>query len=342
MVVVNPTAVPIVVLDPAGTPFLRISDAGVETDAAAPFTYLSRHGADTAIRLPAGVVDGAPARWTRVSDDVSWHWHDPRLRPAAGPAPVGGRSDVRQVLGRWSVPLRFSDVATTLDGTLELHPRTGRFVTAADSAPPGLDAVFPDGDRVVLAADAPATVLGVDGEEQRQRLGGGERQPHAPPGPDRAGPAGAADREWQPYAGPGAVSWTDPRLAPPVDVDAAVRAGGEATRWSIPVVLGSGPVLLTGTVRLIPDAAGAGSTGTTGVPVLAAGVVALAAALAALAARNRRRGVPATGDGRTPIERHVLAPAGGTNSMVFTADLPGVFEGEAESVHVPLLRLRVG
>ena len=39
---------------------------------------------------------------------------------------------------------------------------------------------------------------------------------------------------------------------------------------------------------------------------------------------------------------HLLTPAGGTESVTFTADIPGVFEAEAETAKVPLVRLQVG
>jgi len=302
LVAANPTTTPLVVLAPDGAEFLRISAAGVETNDAEPFTYDSRHGPDTAAALPAGVRPGAPARWARVSSDVSWRWYDPRLRPTGLSAPAGGRAGVHQELSRWTVPMRFGGTPVAANGAVERLAATGWFRRVADPAPTGLSAVVADGTppSVVLAVPAgtPVTVLGSDGAEflRRTAAGGWEANTASRTylsslaGSDRPVPSGTG---WVPWSGAGSVSWADDRLLDPVDIDpAALTASGftDVAHWQVPVRVGDRTVELTGATRYTPrPGADFAATGGSGKIVgLGLGVLLLAVGLGGLVLWNRR------------------------------------------------------
>jgi hypothetical protein len=288
----NPTPVPLVVLGPDGRAFLRIAASGVDVDAAAPFTYVSRHATTAATDYPPGVSADAPPRWSHVSDDVSWRWYDARVRPVVPAAPVGGRSDVATVLGRWTIPLRYGDASAVIGGTLESRPVLGRFVPAVDAGPGGVSAVAVDGDppRMVLQAPVGATVLGVDGEEFLRRTAAGWEvstssrtyRLDALSGGRSVGP----DTGWQPFGSGASVSWSDDRLRAP---------GGPPTasmRWSIPVRLDGATTAVTGSIRFVarpglPDVAVTQPTRGVLIPIGAAATAAVA--LAGLLLLDRRR-----------------------------------------------------
>jgi hypothetical protein len=310
MTAANPTPTPLVVTAPDGSPFLRLSAAGVDLDAAAPFTYESRHGPDTRTTLPAGVAPGAPPRWTHVTDDVSWHWYDPRLRPTTVSAPGGRRSDARQQLSEWTVPMRYGDTAVSARGGIESRPSSGWFRTVADPAPAGTSAVVTDGapPTVILQSPdgVPVTVLGVDGEEfLRHGAQGGwdanqASRTYLMDLVDSGLPV-PAGTGWRPFAAPGPVSWSDERLRFPADVDTAARIARGFTdvgHWAIPLRIGDRPAALTGTIRYTPRP-GADSEAAPGpswrVLGMGGAVVLLAAALGGLTLWNRRRtrGAPA-------------------------------------------------
>jgi hypothetical protein len=236
IVAVNPTPVPLVVTGPDGADFLRVSAAGVETNAASGFTTTSRSAPDRPRPVPAGV--GGPPRWTPVSSDVSWRWFDPRLRPALTAEPGGGRDDVVRTVGRWLIALRYGDTPVTADGRVELRPTEGWFRAVAAPAPAGTAVVVTDGAppglRLQAPAGLPVTVLGLDGEDFLRRTPDGRWEASADSRTYRsalvaAGRPVPGGSGWVPYSGAGSVGWTDERLRPPADVGTDARSGGRST-----------------------------------------------------------------------------------------------------------------
>lgn len=283
LVVVNPTAVPLTVAGPDGRDWLRVSAAGVETDAAAPFTYLSRHGRDTAVSLPSGVDAAAPPRWRAVSTDVSWQWRDPRVRPAAALPPTGGRTDGGQVLARWDVPLRFGGSPALLTGTLQARPVPGPLRVTVAPAPPPISAVaVPGGLTVGAPPDVPVAIRGVHGEEFLRHTPDGWEVATASPTHRldllAAGRPVPPDRGWQPVAGGHTVTWSDPRTDP----------GDGAVTWSIPVQLADRVVALDGTASRVQATAARPTPARLGGAPLLAAVLVLAVVLALLVRRDRR------------------------------------------------------
>jgi hypothetical protein len=92
----------VVVLGLVGEPFLRIGPDG---------TYANTHSPTAAA---AGLITSAgagPARWTRLSSDHAFAWHENRLRPQPI---VSGRS--RRVAG-WTIPLLVDGRRVSLVGS---------------------------------------------------------------------------------------------------------------------------------------------------------------------------------------------------------------------------------
>lgn len=301
LVVVNATDVPLAVAGPDGRDFLRVSAAGVETDAAAPFTYLSRAGLDVDVALPPGADAEAPPNWRKVSSGVSWEWRDPRLRPVAGLPPVGGRPDSRQVLARWSIPLRYGAVPAVLDGTLEARPAPGPLRLAVDPPPAGVTVVAaPGGLTVAAPAGVPVEIRGIEGEEFLR---------HTPAGWEistdsithrldllAAGRPVPSVSGWRSAAGGHAVTWADPRLDP---------GPGATVEWRIPIRLASGPAELTGSASRLPDGMEHAEPERLDGAALVSAIVFLAAALALLVCRDRRLAAP-----EPPSARRVPAASG--------------------------------
>lgn len=294
LAVVNSDATPLVVTAPDGRDVARISARGVEVDAGHPFTYETRNPPGVPTRLPDGVAPGAPERWTVVSQDVSWRWHDPRTRPAGVRAPGGGRPGSSEVLATWSLPMRHGATAFDVTGRLELRRPAGWFRAEPDPGPDGVTMTVAQGSRpsAILGAPGaePISIVGIDGEPFLRRTASGAWEAELSSRTYRlnlleAGSPVPAGEGWRPFADPGPVSWTDERLAPPPGT-----GDRDAPRWAVPVLLDDRATALTGTFRYVPQPGDDGDGGAGFLPGLGLGaaVALLGAALGGLALRNRR------------------------------------------------------
>jgi hypothetical protein len=301
LVVTNPTATPLVVLDPDGAEFLRVSASGVQGNEASPYFHLTKVPPDVRIAVPPSARAGAVPVWVPLSAAPTWAFFDPRMSPANLQVPVGGRQEVEEVeqLAAWSVPLRYGDQPVSVDGALERRPVTGRFETSLDPAPAGISAVVSQGYVPSISVQAApgheVAVLGRDGRPfLRFGSDGAQLDRGSPTHRDdvlaRGRPLASNETGWIPLPGSG-TTWADVRLRfpaedPPSEL-AEATAPAEVARWEIPVVVDGAPQALSGTIRWLPNArAGGGSSWTTG--GLVGGAALLVACGAALVLRNRR------------------------------------------------------
>lgn len=140
MLVANPTDVPLTVLDPDSTPFLRLSAAGVFANVTAPFFHGTANPPDAPPQIPEFARPGAEPRWVQVSADHSYGWFEPRLHPfTPGSEPVGGRpgesSQRREVLAEWEVHMRYGDRPVTAEGSWSGAPSPGRSASPPTRVP---------------------------------------------------------------------------------------------------------------------------------------------------------------------------------------------------------------
>jgi hypothetical protein len=300
MVVQNPGAAVLTVLDPHGKPFLRVSKAGVRGNVADPFFSETLNPPEVPARLPAEARRGAKAHWVRLSKTDSFGWFDPRLVPAtSAAAPADG------VVSRWTVGMRLGSTPVAVAGTIERHAVTGSFVASVDPAPGVVVTVTQGRVPALLLVAAPRQQVVVVGSDGRDFL--------------RLDPKGAwanttsrsfrdnvdfTDRAggrtgWVKVGEPGRISWLDTRLQyaadrPPAVVERQGRTA-ELGRWSIPVRIDGAPAHLTGSITWLPiTALPAKDRG--GFPVAAAGTASaavLGVAALALLARRRRSAAPA-------------------------------------------------
>jgi hypothetical protein len=309
LVVTNPTVTPLVVLDPDGAEFLRVSASGVQGNQTSPYFHLATVPPDVRIAVPPSARAGAAPAWVPLSAAPTWAFFDPRMSPAKLQVPVGGRQEVEEVeeLAAWSVPLRYGDQPVSVEGALERRPVTGRFETALDPAPAGVSAVVAQGYvpsiSVQAAAGREVTVLGRDGRPFL-RIGsdGAQLDRGSPTHRDdvlaRGRPLAGDETGWFPLPGSG-TTWADVRLrfpaeGPPAEL-AHATAPVEVARWEIPILVDGAPQALSGPIRWVPNArVGGGSSWATGGLVGAA--VLLVVGGAALVLRSRRMAA-AAGDG---------------------------------------------
>jgi hypothetical protein len=303
LVVTNPTATPLVALDPDGAEFLRISADGVQGNTASPYFHLSASPTEVLAGVPSSASPGAAPVWVPLSAEPTWGWFDPRLSPTYLQVPVGGRQEVAETeqVAAWTVPLRYGADAVTVAGALERRPVTGYFETTLDPAPAGLSAVVGQGYVPTLsvqgASGREVTVLGRDGRPYL-RFGpdGAEIDRSSPTYRDdllgRGRAVSEADTGW--VALPGSSStWLDVRLRFPAEDPPAEFADAtepvEVARWEVPVVVDGVPQALTGSIRWLPNGrAGGGSSWTT--VGLVGGAVLLAVGGGLLVLRSRRLG----------------------------------------------------
>lgn len=302
LVATNPTDIPLVVLDADGAEFLRIDADGVAGNISSPYFHVSAAPSEVPVRVPDTAVAGAAAQWVRLTEEPSWAWYDPRLSTGFLQVPVGGRSDVIDVeeLATWSVPLRYGDTPTSVEGSVVRRPVAGRFETTLDPLPPGVSAIIGQGYLPSLSLQAATgrevTVLGSDGEPYlRFRPDGAEVNRDSPTHRDDLHARGRPVQEsgWAPLPGT-TTTWLDTRLRfpaedPPAQV-AEATAPVEVATWEVPLLVDGAPAALTGTVRWLPNPPriGEGSPWTT-VGVVG-GIVVLLGGGVALVARNRRLG----------------------------------------------------
>lgn len=125
--VTNRTGRTVEVVGYAGEPYLRLTAAGVEENAASVSAHLNARVAaargDASTPLPVGERQSdplAPARWTPVSAGSSWSWQDHRMhwmsreRPAAVEADPGATHAVSD----WTVRMRVDGETVYVRGSL--------------------------------------------------------------------------------------------------------------------------------------------------------------------------------------------------------------------------------
>lgn len=303
----NPTDTVLEVAQRDGTPWLRISSAGVEVDAGVVDTYATTSPEGGGV--PGDVVRGERAReWVLVSEETAWQWFEHRLHPEglAAPralAPGEQPADEAVEVLAWEVPLRYGEQDVVVEGRLELRVPTGRVGAAlADGAqvPEGvqaqvLSAAIP-GVLLTLAGAQEVVVLGIEdepylrftpdgvevatGSPTHRAVEAARGQP-LPPTPEDAG--------WEPVAGSPTHAWLEIRGQAPLDLPESVRLSGrqqDLLSWEVPLLVDGQEASLAGVTTWEPfeglDLGGGGLPGW--VPVAA---VAVAIALGALALRRR-------------------------------------------------------
>jgi hypothetical protein len=312
MVAANPTDVPLTILDPEGTPFLRLSSDGVFGNVTARYFHATANPPDVPPQPPPGARPGARPRWVQLSEGDSWGWFERRLHPfAPGAEPGGGRQGEtprREVLASWEVGMRYGERLVTAAGVLERRPVLGTFRATADPVRGPLQVSVAQGQVPALLLVAPdgatTTVMGSDGAPflriGPQGVTANSASPHfrdnprfqaAPPGPDG----------WVQVSEGGSATWVDSRLSYRADRPPdSILESGEITqlaRWDVPVTVDGRQRALSGTIEWVPSAHAAAMAGAqrvgSGFPWTTAGLgvgaLTLLAAVGGLALRSRRR-----------------------------------------------------
>ncbi|MGH8908039.1 MAG: hypothetical protein ACRD0K_16365 [Egibacteraceae bacterium] len=284
LVLANPTDEPVEVLEPDGTPFLRIGPEGVLVNLNARSWYTTNDPfgqtpvPEDVLRLLAEDPKPAP-RWGRVSRQPSWGWFDHRLHPATPTVPPQVvEAGVPADLQTWTVPVRHLGRTLQLKGRIVYRPLRGvyRFTLAGGerTATPvpgvevsilegrGVPAVFlknTSGQEVVVfdAQDEPfLRITGAGVEADTRSLGWaevrraeGEPVAGAPPHPP-------APPEWSVVASQNSYAWPEPRGSygaeePPEDT---IRLGVpvDVRTWRIPLSVGGQRHLVEAVTQWVP------------------------------------------------------------------------------------------
>ncbi|GAA0630723.1 hypothetical protein GCM10009547_38190 [Sporichthya brevicatena] len=308
LIVANPTATPLLVLDPAGLPFLRISSAGTHGNVNSTYFHRTLNPPGVTPRLPASAKPGAPAAWVRLSREGSWGWFEPRMHPfEPGREPAGDGTE----LTTWQVGLRYGERHVRVEGVLERRTVTGSFLAQPDPRSDGLSVTVAPGSvpaiLLVAPADRRVEITGRDGKPfLRLRPNGAfvnAGSANLGENPDLLDAVGRRTG-WVRVGEPGRVRWLEPRLQysadrPPEVVERAGRPA-ELGRWEVPLTVDGAAAPLTGTLTWIPanaDLAALGGGGDSGgvpwVPVLVCGAVVLGAGGLVAVSRGRARRVAA-------------------------------------------------
>jgi hypothetical protein len=299
MLVANPTAAVLTVLDPDGTPFLQISAAGVRGNVADPFFHRTLNPPDVPAPVPASAKPDAKPVWVRLAKTGEFGWFEPRLHTN-----TPGTEAKTGVVSTWQIGMRLGADPVTVTGDLERRAVTGTFlptvdpradgltVTVAPGQVPALLLIVPEGHRVVVGGSDGKDFLRVDSRGAFANTGSSNFRSN-PDFVDRAG----RRQGWVKVGDAARVRWLDTRLQYAADRPPEVveRAGQRADlgRWRIPMTVDGASAPLEGTVSWLPAEARAGTSGGGSSPVLpvvaavfAVGVVTLAAV--SRASRKRR------------------------------------------------------
>lgn len=119
----NTGAQRVVVTGYDGEPYLRVGPDGVFENRRSPATYLNadRFGVSA---VPDRVDPAASPEWRRLTDDVTWRWHDHRIHwmAPAPPPDVQQRPDARHRVLEWVVPFRVDAQQLQVEGELDYLP----------------------------------------------------------------------------------------------------------------------------------------------------------------------------------------------------------------------------
>lgn len=249
LVLANPTARVVEVLDPDGVAFLRIGPEGVEANLAARAWYQTYA---PGMPVPASAGTGGEARWRKVHGAPSFGWFDPRLESGGvGEGHDAGGAGGAAGAGRWSVPLRVDGEVVVLAGRFRREPEaSGRYharLTSASEIAPGVRVrLLPGRTPGLLVTNESREVLAILDEDGEPFLRVGPRGVEANVGSAawrRSGraslaPAGdAAGPAWQRVSTVPRFGWLDPRAA--AGAGTAPPADGHAVRaFRIPLELG--------------------------------------------------------------------------------------------------------
>ena len=304
VLVANPTGTRLEVDDPQGRPFLRVSRKGVFGDLADPYYHQTLNPPDVPPRLPSYARPDAKPRWLKISATSAWGWFEPRLHPfapGAQPSAPPRQENGRLVLADWTIGMRYNDRPVTVAGVLAREPQLGSFQATLDAPPDGLQVAIGQGPVPALLLKTPrgvpVTVQGADGLPfLRVDDTGAYANPASRSFRETSAFANGPRRGdgWARVGGPGAVSWTDPRLAYAADRPPEVVVKAERTallgRWQIPITVAGQNRNLTGTILWLPAGARPGlDGGNGGIPPWVWPLGALAAVVAGgLVFRNRR------------------------------------------------------
>lgn len=299
MLVANPTAQVLTVLDPDGVPFLQISASGVRGNVADPFFHRTLNPPDVPAPIPASARTGAKPVWVRLAQTGEFGWFEPRLHTN-----TPGTEAKTGVVSTWEIGMRLGTTPVSVAGDLERRAVTGTFVptvdprrdglavTVAPGQVPALLLIVPQGRRVVVGGSDGRDFLRVDSGGAFANTG----SPNFRSNPDFVDRAGVG-HGWVKVGDASRVRWLDTRLQYSADRPPAVveRAGRRADlgRWRIPLTVDGAYAPLEGTLSWVPAEALAGTSGggsSPALPVVAAvfavGVVTLAAV--SRASRKRR------------------------------------------------------
>lgn len=252
VVLANPTAHILEVLDADGTAFVRIGPAGVEGNLAAKAWYETYSPGAVA---PATV--GSAPRWVRVATEPNFGWFEERLdaKQVALPAEVIAAGEPADI-GHWQLPLRVDGEAVALHGLFRYEPPPqGMFVarlTSPASLAPGVQIrLLPGRVAGVMVQNATRSTLhvsGIDGEPFL-RIGpdGVDANVHSRTWWVSGRASGRRSQgldalpDWQRVAAVPRFSWIDPRA------QAADGQGHEEpVVWQIPVELDQRLLAVTG------------------------------------------------------------------------------------------------
>jgi hypothetical protein len=254
----------VAVLDGSGIPFLRIGPRGAEGNLGAAAFYRSA-APSAAASIPANVAAGqAPTRWVLLSRRPAWAWYDDRV-PNITTAPSGVRARTTpSELAGFTVALRIGAQRAVAQGEVEYVPPRALPVarlTSSMNPAPGVSVALLAGSHPDLYVQntgrQTVTVLGQEGEPFAQIGALGVRvnlrSPiHAADSTARgqtpetsANPA--APPLWRHVSGGAAYDWLDPR--PRLQ-----------SHWSVPILVGSRRLTITGELSVAPPVAGTGGT----------------------------------------------------------------------------------
>lgn len=246
----NRTSSPATVLDPAGRPFLKVSDNGVSGDIRS----------DT-LRVTAGQVEGSnraatslPGSWRRLSSRGGWIWADTRLDPTLLVVPQGQSGSDRGLgalsgqpgtLGRWKISITYRGTTYIATGEILRRSGLGEVTENVTTAPYGVDASVIAGTppmvRLVPDHGVRVQVLGADGRPFLRSTPAGVMA--RSDSPDYQANLRAlelpvpAGRRWVSAFTGDKLEWVDERLAYAGSPSPSVTAPVVVKRWAIPVLV---------------------------------------------------------------------------------------------------------